>query len=331
MTPTTIIVATPHAPDLTRWQQVLSEAEGLTIVAHAPGLMQLFTKVENSPPKLVLVSADLCEAQEFELMISLFKALDVLWVAFESLAARNAAIEPALMSRGGGLFPISLRSDALALIQKVHTVAPRRDRLPEAIHSGPTSGSRRYKRMVMIGSSTGGVEALKNVLRHFLSDCPPTIVVQHTGQGFGPGLATVLGRTSAARVKMFAPDLPMESGTVYLVAGQPHHAILQNSVRPHLGVSYDPPMSGHCPSIDKLFLSAVPLATRIVAAVLTGMGSDGAQGLLALREAGARTLAQDKATSIVYGMPAAAWSIGAAMKQVALPDIGPGLLAEAAR
>jgi len=90
-------------------------------------------------------------------------------------------------------------------------------------------------------------------------------------------------------------------------------------------------MSGHTPSIDKLFLSAVPFSTRIVAAILTGMGSDGAQGLLALRTGAARTMPPDDKTSLVYGMPAFAWSNGGAMTQVALQKIGPLLLAEAAR
>ncbi len=326
-----IIVATPYANDLRRVQQILEKAENLKIVAHAPGLMELFDKVEHNPPNLVMVSADLYKNADFELIVTLFNALDVRWMMFERLCATGG--KPQAPSSGGigGLFSISLDDNPHVVITQLRAVMQARQSAQQPKQPVAPSKRKRYRRLVLLGSSTGGVDALKTVLADFEADCPPTVIVQHTGQGFGHGLAAVLGRSCGARVRMFEPNQAIESGTVYVVAGHEHHAVLSVNGKAYLGQSHDPPMSGHKPSIDKLFLSAAPYASRIVAAILTGMGRDGADGLLALRNAGARTMNQDEQTSVVYGMPAAAWSNGASMKQVALKDIGLSLLAEAER
>ena len=326
-----IIVATPYVNDLRRMQQILDGAEGLSIVAHVPGLMELFNKVEHDPPNLVLVSADLCQNADFELVVTLFKALDVRWMMFDSIVPSGKKSRSAPVMRNGGLFSVSLDDDPRVLITQTRAVLQARRNAQQPMQPAPPAQQKRYRRMIMVGSSTGGIDALKTVLADFKTDCPPTVVVQHTGQGFGQGLAAVLSRCCGAQVRMFEPNLPLERGTVYVVAGQEYHATFSVDGKPYLSRSDDPPMSGHRPSIDKLFLSAVPYASRIVAAVLTGMGKDGADGLLALRNAGANTLSQDKETSIVYGMPAVAWSIGASMKQMALKDIGQGLLSAAER
>ena len=326
-----IIVATPYARDLNRWQEVLPDAGDLRIVAHAPGLMELFNKVEHGPPHIVLIADTLCNADEFELIVTLFDALDVRWLKFTGLedvvSGQGASVSTSV---GAGLFRVTLHDSDTSLRGQVRSLGLARQQAERPAKQITQSTGRRFKRMVLIGSSTGGVDALKSVLSRFGPDCPPTVVVQHTTKGFGEGLCRVLGRASGARVRMFEPDAPLQSGTVFVVAGLPQHVVLTNSKRPHLQTSAEPTTSSHTPSIDTLFQSGLPFASRIVGCILTGMGTDGAHGLLKLREAGARTLSQDRDTSVVYGMPAAAWSNGASMRQVALPDIGDSLLSEAA-
>lgn len=326
-----IIVATPYAIDLRRAQQILENTDTLKIVAHAPGLMELFNKVEHNPPNLVLISADLCQNADFELIVTLFRALDVRWIVFESLNGSAVKAQATSPSRRGGLFSISLDDSPRVLITQLRAVLQAKQIAQPPKQPIAPASRKRYKRIVMLGSSTGGVDALKTVLSEFEADCPPTVIVQHTGQGFGKGLAGVLGKSCGAHVRMFEPNQTIETGNVYVVAGHDHHAVMSFNGRAYLKQSADPPMSGHKPSIDKLFLSAAPYASRIVAGILTGMGRDGADGLLALRNGGARTMTQDEKTSVVYGMPAAAWSNGASMKQLALKDIGPNLLAAAER
>ena len=331
MTDATIIVATPYPADLDRWQATLRDVKGLRIVAHVPGMTKLINLVEHRPPNLVLLSSDLCGTPDFELVEALFRALDVRWMMFHSLSPNARESSSLLSRRNGGVFPVLLNGHARLLIQQVYSIIQEQQRPVRMGSVIKDAKPRRYKRLVLLGASTGGVEALTTIFSHFKHDCPPTIVVQHTGQKFGQRLASVLERSSGAKVRMFEPGAVLESGTVYLVAGLPHHVVLETGARLCLKFCNDPPMSGHCPSIDKMFLSAVPFGERVVAAILSGMGRDGADGLLALRNAGAQTFTQDRTSSIVYGMPYAAWSNGGAVKQLPLKDVGPRLLAEASK
>lgn len=263
-----IIVATPYPRDLGRWQSVLASDQDLTITAHAPDLMELFNEVEHNTPNLVLISADLCAAEEFELIVMLFTALDVRWLMFHgpNCKVKEGSYSPG-KSKGGGLFPLSLLDGAVSLLSVVKSTVfadrkEERQERPTGVVSAP-----RFKRMVLIGSSTGGVDALKEVLSKFGPDCPPTAVVQHTSRGFGAGLVQVLSRSCAARVELFRPNALMRSGTVCVVAGVGQHVVLTPEKQPHLQPDTAPALSGHCPSIDMMFLSAVPMAQRIVGCI----------------------------------------------------------------
>jgi two-component system, chemotaxis family, protein-glutamate methylesterase/glutaminase len=120
--------------------------------------------------------------------------------------------------------------------------------------------------------------------------------------------------------------MAMRTGRVCLAAGSGGHMRLTGGHSLRISLLPGPAVSGHTPSVDELFRSAVPIAGRVVAALLTGMGRDGADGLLALRQQGATTIGQDEATSVVYGMPRAAQEIGAVQRQLPLNQIGAGLL-----
>ena len=167
-------------------------------------------------------------------------------------------------------------------------------------------------RLIAIGSSTGGVEALQILLGGFPVDCPPTLIVQHIAGRFAPAVARTLDQSCAPRIVLAEPDLPLRDGHVYLAPGDDRHLTVSGqalSCRLREGER----VSGHMPSVDVLFHSvAKAVGARAVGILLTGMGSDGAQGLLAMAQAGAHTIAQDEATSTVFGMPRAAISLGAA-------------------
>jgi two-component system chemotaxis response regulator CheB len=181
--------------------------------------------------------------------------------------------------------------------------------------------------MVLIGASTGGIDALLAVLSTFGADCPAMVIVQHTGHGFGDSLAALLDRNVAPRVRPAIEGARLDVGTVHVCAGGGRQVCLETGPRLSLRFASAEPVSGHCPSVDFLFRSAVPVAGRVSAAILTGMGRDGAEGLDALRRHGAWTVAQDAATSVVFGMPRAAAEIGAAAAVLPIDKIGPALLA----
>lgn len=192
-------------------------------------------------------------------------------------------------------------------------------------HNNATSTPEKQK-LILIGASTGGVDALIEILSTFPESCPPTLVVQHTGNGFGMSLATLLNRQCAPVIVVAEEGMYIESGKVIIGAGIKFHLTIDKYN--HLAIKLEDSIevNGHKPAIDSLFTSATPVASNTVAAVLTGMGRDGAKGLAALRQAGAFTIAQDCETSVVAGMPRAAAEMGGAQQVLPLNKIGPVLL-----
>ena len=166
--------------------------------------------------------------------------------------------------------------------------------------------------IIAIGSSTGGVEALIQLLQGWPDNCPPTLIVQHIGSNFSAALASRLDSHCAAKVQLAEHDQFLENGHVYIAPGGSHLTV-HSAQRPYCRLTDADPVSGHKPSVDVLFASvAKVVGSRAVGAILTGMGSDGARGLLEMRNTGCVTFAQDKDSCVVYGMPRAAVELGAA-------------------
>lgn len=176
----------------------------------------------------------------------------------------------------------------------------------------PPVQSRRAN-LIAIGASTGGVEALQLVLRDFPEDCPPTLIVQHLNANFTDAVAKRLDANCRAKVVVADTDLPLRSGHVYFAPGGDRHLAVSGSETLHTKLRRDDLVSGHRPSVDVLFHSVARCAgANAIGILLTGMGKDGAEGLLAMAQAGAFTIAQDEATCTVFGMPKAAIALGAA-------------------
>jgi two-component system chemotaxis response regulator CheB len=186
--------------------------------------------------------------------------------------------------------------------------APALPRPVSDAHAGPAE----RPRLIAIGSSTGGVEALQILLSGFPADCPPTLIVQHIAMRFAPAVARTLDQNCLPRIQLAEPDLPLRDGHVYLAPGDDRHLTVGSGAQ-CCRLREGERVSGHLPSVDALFHSvAKTVGANAIGILLTGMGSDGAHGLLAMAQAGAHTIAQDEATSIVFGMPRAAISLGAA-------------------
>ena len=184
--------------------------------------------------------------------------------------------------------------------------------------------------VIAIGASTGGVQALGTILHMMPANCPPIVIVQHMPEGFTDAFARRLNQTCAIEVREARPHDRLQPGLALIAPGGDQHMVLKRADRHGFEVQLvpGPPVSFSRPAIDELFRSvATSAAPRVSATVLTGMGSDGARGLLALRQAGAQTFAQDQASSVIYGMPAQAWEMGAAMEQVSLNGMAERLLA----
>ncbi len=185
---------------------------------------------------------------------------------------------------------------------------------------------REQKRLVAIGASTGGPGAVVQILRGLPAGFPlPILLVVHIGESFGAAFADWLDAQSALRARHAQDGEPLPRYGTVLVAPPDRHLVLRDG---RLRLTSDPQRHSCRPSVDTLFESVAREAgARALACLLTGMGRDGAQGLLAIQRAGGVTLAQDEATSVVFGMPREAIERGAADRVLPLGDIVPALVA----
>jgi two-component system, chemotaxis family, protein-glutamate methylesterase/glutaminase len=191
----------------------------------------------------------------------------------------------------------------------------------------PSVDYRVGRKIVAIGSSTGGVEALIAVLQKFPKNCPPTVITQHMPPAFTKSFAERLNRICAPVVHEATDGARLEIGKIYLAPGGERHLQVSNASAPCCRLVERDPVNGHRPSVDVLFDSVAELAGRnAVGVILTGMGRDGASGLLKMRGAGARTIGQNEKTCVVYGMPRVAHDIGAVEQQMPLGSIGEEIL-----
>jgi two-component system chemotaxis response regulator CheB len=181
--------------------------------------------------------------------------------------------------------------------------------------------------LVAIGASTGGVEALRALLTVLPASLPPLVITQHMPEQFTASFARRLDGLCALRVREAADGMAALPGHAYIAPGGQHLEVRGVAGGYALQVVPGPLVSGHRPSVDVLFASvAASVGADAVGLILTGMGSDGTQGLSAMREAGALTLGQDEASCVVYGMPRAARLAGAVMAEWPLSRIPQALL-----
>ncbi len=180
-------------------------------------------------------------------------------------------------------------------------------------------------RLLAVGASTGGPAALATLLAALPAGLPlGTVVVQHIAQGFVPGLIGWLKSVTPLRVKAAEDGELIAGGSVYIAPTGAHTAVTAGG---RLALLRRPPVDNQRPAVDVLFEAVGQHYGRhTIAVLLTGMGRDGARGLKAIRDAGGRTIAQDEATSVVYGMPRAAVELGAAEQVLPLDDIAPAVL-----
>lgn len=175
---------------------------------------------------------------------------------------------------------------------------------------------------ICIGASTGGTEAVKVVLQGLSADVPPVLIVQHMPEMFTGTFAKRLDSVCALRVKEAEDGERICRGTAYIAPGHSHLSLRASGTGYVCALNRGDPVNRHRPSVDVLFRSAArELGAAAVGVLLTGMGKDGADGLLAMRRAGAWTIAQDEASCVVYGMPREAVALGGVNEILPLTEI----------
>jgi two-component system chemotaxis response regulator CheB len=178
------------------------------------------------------------------------------------------------------------------------------------------------QKLIAIGASTGGTEAIYSVLKQLPAQIPGIVIVQHIPPIFSKMFADRLNAQTDFEVKEAVSGDFVEPGKVFIAPGDQHMSIRKIGDRYKIEVFHADRVNGHCPSVDVLFESvAKECKNNAVGIILTGMGYDGAKGLLSMRRKGAKTIGQDESSSVVYGMPKVAFEVGAVEKQATLEKI----------
>lgn len=180
----------------------------------------------------------------------------------------------------------------------------------------------RYNCVIAIGASTGGPEAIREVISGFRKDIPGVVAVQHMPAGFTKSYAERLNRICEVEVKEAEDGDEVKTGRVLIAPGARQMRLVKRGAGYFVSVKEEPKVSGHCPSVDVLFESVAKTAgAESIGVILTDMGGDGSKGMKEMRNCGAITIGQDEETCVVYGMPKVAYDIGAVTHQMPLGDI----------
>lgn len=293
--------------------------------------------IRQDPPDVITLDVEMPRMNGLEFLRKLMAVKPLPVVMISSLTREGAdatmqALElgaldffpkPATLAEFTGVGP--------EIVEKIRAaaqarVAPRRKAhlppRPQPVRAPVLARPRTLGPIIGIGASTGGVEALREMLTELPGDMPAILIAQHMLPGFTGAFSRRLDSLCAMEVKEAEHGEEVLQGVAYVAPGGRHLTLVRRAGGYVLRLTDEPPLNRHRPSVDMLFRSMVEAAgPQAIALLLTGMGSDGAEGMLALRQAGARTIAQDEASSVVFGMPRQAAALGAAQEVLALGEM----------
>jgi two-component system chemotaxis response regulator CheB len=341
MAPARVLVVDDSATMRGLISAVLNSDPEVDVVGQASDAMQARAAIKELNPDVVTLDIEMPNMNGLEFLEKIMKLRPMPVIMVSSLTHRGAEATIAALEIGAfdciGKPALGDTRPFHELIDKVKAAAKSSYRYeymctpqPQAAapaNANPAADYRVGRKIVAIGSSTGGVEALIEVLKKFPVNCPPTVITQHMPQTFTKSFAERLNRLCAPQVEEATDGARLEIGRIYLAPGGERHMAVTNSHAPVVRLLEKAPVNGHRPSVDVLFDSVAELAGRnAVGVILTGMGRDGATGLLKMRHAGARTVGQNEKTCVVYGMPRVAFELGAVETQLPLNAIGDEVL-----
>jgi two-component system chemotaxis response regulator CheB len=313
---------------------VLSSDPDVDVIGQAGDALEARAAIKQLNPDVVTLDIEMPNMNGLEFLEKIMKLRPMPVIMVSTMTHRGAEATLAALEIGAfdcvGKPAPGDRNPFGDLADKVKAAArsQRQYQRPTSAVPPPSVADFRVgRKIVAIGSSTGGVEALIAVLQKFPANCPPTVITQHMPPSFTKSFAERLNRLCAPVVQEATDGARLEIGKIYLAPGGDRHLQVVNASAPSCRLLEKEPVNGHRPSVDVLFDSVAELAGRnAVGAILTGMGRDGAAGLLKMRHSGARTLGQNEKTCVVYGMPRVAYELGAVEQQLPLNAIGEEIL-----
>lgn len=307
----------------------INKDPGLEVVGVAADAYEARDEIIRTRPDVMTLDVELPKMSGIEFLRRLLPQYTMPVVMVSSL---NEKVFDA-MAAGAVEFvnkPQAMRADDIAnfvenelntkikIASMAHVTVPLRDSGGPVAHQKGAFGDR----VVAIGASTGGTEAIYNVIEKFGTDIPGTVVVQHMPPGFTKMYADRLNRDCKVTVKEAKTGDRVEQGVVLIAPGDRQMRLVRMGDHFEVTCNEGEKVSGHCPSADVLFDSVAKVAgDKAIGVILTGMGADGANGLLAMRKAGCHTIGQDEESCVVYGMPKVAYDKGAVEFQVPLENV----------
>jgi len=323
--------------------EIINSHHDMEVVATAPDPLVARELIKQHNPDVLTLDVEMPRMDGLDFLDRLMRLRPMPVVMVSSLTERGSEVTLRALELGAVDFvtkpKLGLRdglveySDLIA--DKIRAAALSRPRQAvRGVERRPMLTARPFsttEKLVMIGASTGGTEAIRQVLEPLPPNSPAIMITQHMPAGFTKSFVQRLDSLCAVNVHEAQDGQRVMPGNVYLAPGGVAHMKLARSGANYI-VQLDPsePVNRHRPSVDVLFHSAAEVAGRnAVGVLLTGMGKDGAQGMLAMKQAGAVTFAQDEASCVVFGMPREALHIGAADEAVPLSEISERILASA--
>lgn len=311
--------------------QTLNQDPAITVVATARDPFEAREAILKYKPDVMTLDIELPKMNGIDFLKMLMPTNPLPVVVISSLSdkvfdALNAGAvdfvaKPANADREQIKYFVQKELPVKIKVASIAKLGSRRKPILEPIRQ-PVTGSNRDV-IIAIGASTGGTEAIAEVISEFGPDIPGVVVVQHMPQGFTDMYAKRLDRRGNVRVKEAANGDVVQPGQVLIApGGDAHMRLVRMNGTYQVVLKQEEKVNGHCPSVDVLFNSVAEVARdKAIGIILTGMGGDGSKGLLKMRQAGARTIGQDESTCVVYGMPKVAYDIGAVEYQEKLKDI----------
>ncbi|WP_449466924.1 protein-glutamate methylesterase/protein-glutamine glutaminase [Stenotrophomonas humi] len=328
-------------------RQVLSELlaadPGIEVVGTAADPLLAREKIKRLNPDVLTLDVEMPRMDGLAFLENLMRLHPLPVVMVSSLTERGAdttlqalalgavdfVAKPKLdIARGLEAYADEIRSKVkMAARSRVRASASLLRRPLVAPNAIPSIGFRTTDRLIAIGASAGGTEAIRVVLESMPADAPAVVLTQHLPASFSAAFAERLDKHSAMSVREATDGEAILPGHAYLPAGGRHLRVIRDGARWRCRVDDSAPVNLHKPAVDVLFRSVAQSAgANAIGTILTGMGEDGARGLMALKQAGAPTLAQDEASSVVWGMPGSAVRLGAVDEVLPLERIAERLL-----
>jgi two-component system chemotaxis response regulator CheB len=321
--------------------EIVNSQPDMEVVGVAPDPLVARELIKKTNPDVLTLDVEMPKMDGLDFLEKLMRLRPMPVLMVSSLTERGSEITMRALELGAVDFvtkpKISIQSGmreyAELITDKIRATARARIK-PRSLHAGspapvlpqlrsPLTSS---EKLIIIGASTGGTEAIREFLMQMPSDCPGILIAQHMPEGFTSSFARRLDALCRINVAEAAGGERVLPGHAYIAPGHSHLLLARSGANYVTRIEQSPPVNRHRPSVDVLFRSAAAAAGKnAVGVILTGMGKDGAAGMLEMKNAGAHNFAQDEASCVVFGMPREAIALGAAHEVGALGAL-PGMV-----